>query len=180
MALIVIEGVDRTGKSELAMSLAADYENAQVLHFGPPKKNALREYLEPLLDYDPRVDNIICDRLHIGEVVWPKYFNREPRMTRAERGVIEVFLASRGGLLVHATRDIAGLRKAFEEADPPEPLPVDQVFPAMQDFEAAVAESAMPAIKYRHDRRDTLIPEIGKRAAITSIIARPGCSENVL
>lgn len=179
MSLIIIEGVDRTGKSTLAQKLVDRFSEAgdrhvQLLHFGPPQQGALSEYLQPLLDYDPRVDDVVCDRFHLGELVWPHFFDRPPRITTSERGLIELFLHSRGAVLVHCTRDILGLRQAFREADPPEPLPESRIFEALEKFKEVSQECAFPVVDYQHGDD---VEEIAKMAMLTSVIASRECTE---
>lgn len=179
MSLIVIEGVDRTGKSTLAQNLVnhfAEDENrhVQLLHFGAPEQGALSEYLKPLLDYDPRVDDVICDRFHVGELIWPEFFGRDRRITTSERGLIELFLHARGAVLVHCTRDILGLRQAFRDADPPEPLPESRIFEALERFKEEVKECACPVVDYQHGDD---YAEIVKMAMLTSVIASRECTE---
>lgn len=179
MSLIIIEGVDRTGKTTLANKLVDHFSENQerhtrLLHFGPPKSGALREYLDPILDYDPRVDDVIIDRFHLGELVWPHFFDREPRITQSERGLIELFLHSRGAVVIHCTRDVLGLRKAFREADPPEPLPEEKIFEALNRFKEVVDDCAVPVVEYRQGND---ISELIKMSMLTSVIASRECTE---
>lgn len=182
MSLIIIEGVDRTGKTTLAETLISHLQldethHTQLLHFGPPKENALSEYLGPLLDYDPRKDHIVCDRFHIGEDVWPHFFDRDPRMTTSERGLIELFLHARGGVVVHATRDILGLREAFRNSDPPEPLPEERVFEALNKFKEEIDKSACLVVDFSLDKLEQKVGEILKTAQLASMIAYRECTE---
>lgn len=77
-AVVILEGLDATGKSSVA---AAVYKAlpapVALLHAGPPTvTTAIREYVFPLgLASSGYV--IICDRWHLGERVWPELFERE-------------------------------------------------------------------------------------------------------
>lgn len=72
--LILIEGVDGSGKTTLANDLVAflgGEENATILHRGVPTSHILDEYELPFLDYVPfESKSIICDRWHIGADVY--------------------------------------------------------------------------------------------------------------
>lgn len=111
--LIIVEGPDLAGKSTLVDALktaltsphqpAADVE---VLHAGPPEDHPLREYEVPLMAYRPGMDwHIICDRWHVGERVYPLLHDRATQLDDAVLHHIELFLRSRGALLVHLTED---------------------------------------------------------------------------
>jgi thymidylate kinase len=76
--LIIIEGIDCTGKSTVARAIAAKIGNrTALLHAGPPQGPAYDEYVLPLRHMHWGW-TVICDRWHLGELVWPAIFDREP------------------------------------------------------------------------------------------------------
>jgi len=79
--IILIEGVDGTGKTTLARTLQQVSSHRALFHAGPPQTaSAFREYVRPLeLANDGWT--IICDRWHLGEMVWPTIFGRESMYT---------------------------------------------------------------------------------------------------
>jgi len=108
--LIILEGPDCSGKSTLASKLACELEKrfpdntVTLLHKGPPEVHPLDEYETPLLDYRPqRGHHIICDRWHWGESVYPTVLNRPTLMDDGVRLHIEMFLRSRGAIIVHVS-----------------------------------------------------------------------------
>ena len=107
--LIIIEGPDQVGKTTLAGRLAATLQTSsgherdvvEVLHCGPPMKHPLDEYERPLWDYRSGTgEHVICDRWHLGERVYPAVLGRPTEMDNASWYHIELFLRSRGALLV--------------------------------------------------------------------------------
>jgi len=109
--LIIIEGADGAGKSEFAgrltalLAAARFTDQVEVLHRGPPMQHPLDEYVTPLLGYRPgQGRHIICDRWHLGESVYPAILNRKTRYTHAVRSYVELFLLSRGALLIFIDR----------------------------------------------------------------------------
>lgn len=105
--LIILEGPDRAGKSTLAHAIADKLRkmhplhDIRILHARPPKFHPLADYEESLLNYRPHHGkHIICDRWHIGELVYPTICDRSTLMTPAVFAHIEMFLQSRGALLV--------------------------------------------------------------------------------
>lgn len=70
--ILIVEGADATGKTTFCKRYASIY-GARYLHAEAPEHNDwLDEYVLPLLHDQP----IICDRWHLGELVWPEAFNR--------------------------------------------------------------------------------------------------------
>lgn len=101
--LIIIEGVDGTGKTTLAQELRrrlGDRGDTVIAHFGPPRDPPLVEYVQTLQGLLEKHDHVICDRFHLGEQIWPAVFNRPSDYTDEVHAWIELFLLSRGALLV--------------------------------------------------------------------------------
>jgi hypothetical protein len=109
--LIIVEGPDGVGKSTLVAEIEKrilelhpdDY--VHVYRKGPPRKHPLEEYEDQITPYRPgRGEHIICDRWHLGELVYPDIFSRVSAMTMPMFRHIELLLQSRGALLIHAHR----------------------------------------------------------------------------
>lgn len=106
--LIILEGTDGAGKSYIADQLIR-YINTQrpgdlitIWHEGPPISHPLDEYELPLLSYKPHSGHhIICDRWHIGELIYPKILGRPSYMDDVVTQHINMFLASKGAIIVH-------------------------------------------------------------------------------
>lgn len=118
MTLIILEGPNGAGKSTLASALPG-----RVIHRGPPKtSHLLREYLVEIQRYCPNplgLDSLVLDRWHLGELVYPKLqVGRESLATRETLAYLQLWLLSRGAVLVHVTADpkriIRRLRKRGE------------------------------------------------------------------
>lgn len=119
--LIIVEGPDGAGKTTLVEAIRKHVENnfvdpVEVLHKGPPVSHPLDEYVRPLQDYRPAQDkHIICDRWHWGEAIYPDVFNRS---TQLDRGVwlwTEMFLRSRGAVVVYPYVSAATLTERVTE-----------------------------------------------------------------
>lgn len=100
MALVVIEGCDGTGKTRLASELSHYMsDGAYTLHRGPLMRNPLVEYIDDLVKrYNPLTRDIICDRWHIGELVYGPLYRGESQLTPTMFRFIELFLESRGAV----------------------------------------------------------------------------------
>jgi hypothetical protein len=82
MALILLEGIDRTGKS----TVAAYYQSLgyEVVHMSaPPKGTTADEYMQDMLDLlsSAATKDMVLDRTHYGELVWPEVYGRKPLLT---------------------------------------------------------------------------------------------------
>jgi hypothetical protein len=105
--LIIVEGPDGAGKTTLVERLYTRLRGDEYrrtphrLHARPPKEHPLDEYETPLLGYHPGGDrDVICDRWHLGEAVYPAILRRPTQWDVAVSRHISAFLASRGALLV--------------------------------------------------------------------------------
>lgn len=101
--LILLEGCDGAGKTTLATELVETL-GADLLHKGPMTADAITEYEDPLEDYLPLTNrHVICDRWHVGELVYGPLLRGESRVSPAEFRHIDMFLAKRGAVIAHMT-----------------------------------------------------------------------------
>lgn len=144
--LIILEGPDLAGKSTLAAQLV-EMTDATLLHRGPPTQHPLHEYVTPLLDYDYRHQHIVCDRWHLGEVVYPQVIGRHTYMNDGVRRYIDAFLASRGAVLVHVDAPNEVLIQRFVERGD-EHRTIDEIILAAKLFRELHSET-LPIAKIR-------------------------------
>lgn len=148
--LIVIEGVDRTGKSTLAKRIAKQID-AEIIHAGPPTRGSIEEYETTLNGYDPNADtSLILDRWHVGEHVWPSIFGRKTDMDLAVKRHVDMFMESRGAVVVHGIRDAERLKKELIEHR--EPLHPEDLQKAVHLFTEARTFSSRQAWSWDYER----------------------------
>jgi uncharacterized FAD-dependent dehydrogenase len=90
MALIILEGLDRTGKSSVARHFE-EKEGYEVIHLSAPRKGITSdEYLQEMVDLISSAagKNIVLDRSHYGELIWPSVYNRKPVLSEEEIEII--------------------------------------------------------------------------------------------
>ena len=83
MALIILEGLDRTGKSSVAQLFES--KGYELIHMSAPDK-ALSQpgyegptYLDQMVDLLASVGgrDVVLDRSHYGELIWPQVYGRK-------------------------------------------------------------------------------------------------------
>ena len=82
MSLIILEGLDRTGKSSVATNFEA--KGYELIHQGAPPKGMTADlFLEEQMQLisSAASKNIVLDRSYYGELIWPQIYGREPLLT---------------------------------------------------------------------------------------------------
>jgi hypothetical protein len=89
MALIILEGLDRTGKSTVANYYQSlGYE---LIHLSaPPKGTTSDQYLQSMVDIvsSAAAKDIVMDRSHYGELVWSTIYGRKPLLNDEDIEII--------------------------------------------------------------------------------------------
>lgn len=109
--ITILEGVDGVGKTSYARWLAEtrcwDYGHAGV----PTHRTWGEEYINPL----HRGQNIVLDRWHVGELVWPPFFNRSSLFkSMREFNMCNKALSVMQARMVYVFRDERGIRETLE------------------------------------------------------------------
>lgn len=106
--LIIVEGPDGVGKTTFVAGLQAymqkvrSTERTEIMRRGVPTQHPLDEYVVPLVEYKPTMKwHVITDRWHVGEWVYPAILQRKTQSDRTVWYYIEMFLQSRGALVVY-------------------------------------------------------------------------------
>lgn len=73
---IIVSGMDAVGKTYLCEKLVKKY-GMSVIHSTSKTSNTLEYHLN-LLDYH---DNVFFDRFHTGEIIFPRLYSRDPKIT---------------------------------------------------------------------------------------------------
>lgn len=104
--ITILEGVDGTGKSSHAAWLARE-QNARIIHAGvPTHSHWFDEYIKPIVDAEEE-QNLILDRWHMGEMIWPTIFDRPSIFKRPESfKLCNAMIEELGARLILVYRDI--------------------------------------------------------------------------
>lgn len=152
---LIIEGPDRCGKSTIAEKFA-ERTGWEIIHSGKPEHHPLKEYVLSLENVD---EPKILDRWHLGEFVYPSLkFGRDP-LPPHQWLWIEMFLASRGAILVHMTDDPDRiLGRVLEDDD--SYLRPHEVHKCARLFHFAVEQSILDKVTISLDRADQAVKSL--------------------
>lgn len=102
--IIILEGIDRAGKSTFAKWLA-DNKGFRQFHFGKPDGNAFVEYADFLFNtVEPNAekDDFVIDRYMYGEFVYAPIYGRKTHMDYHKLRFLESYFAKYDTRLVIA------------------------------------------------------------------------------
>lgn len=89
MALIILEGLDRTGKTSVAQMF--ERQGYELIHISAPSKGTtpdqyIGEWVDLLTSLQTR--NVVLDRSHYGELVWPQVYGRKPLLIEEDFDIL--------------------------------------------------------------------------------------------
>lgn len=178
--LIILEGADGSGKSTLADRLVdllatnLPGDTVELRHKGPPTQHPLDEYETPLWDYRPgQGKHIICDRWHLGELVYPKVLGRESLMDDVTRWHIDQFLKCRGALVIYMTAPLNELVDAVETRGD-DLIKASMLLSITQTYDDVIQKCQIPSFIVKHEDAD---PSIILSAADSLEVSHVGLNE---
>lgn len=105
---VCIEGVDGSGKSTLAKLLCEKY-GMDYIHCTSADPNDYDNYYQLM-----RKANLCCDRLHLGEMVWPVIFDRPGHLTWDQFYDLNSKAKEEGVRILVCTADIDELKRRLK------------------------------------------------------------------
>lgn len=126
MAIVILEGLDRTGKS----TVAAYFESKgyQLIHMSAPDKALTQpgytgpSYLDQMVDMLQKgaVNDIVLDRSHYGELVWPQIYGRKALLNEEDFEVLREIEESIGvkRILMHDKDAEAHWQRCVDNEEP--------------------------------------------------------------
>jgi hypothetical protein len=121
MALIILEGLDRTGKSSVA-SYFQD-KGFELIHMSaPPKGIAPDTYMGEMIDLLTSFAgrDVVLDRSHYGELIWPTVYGRAPLLTDDDMEVLREIEDSLevNRILMHDPNSEAHWKRCVDNKEP--------------------------------------------------------------
>jgi hypothetical protein len=99
--IICLEGSDLTGKTTLARELAT--LGYRYIHNGPPVSDDMFEEYTHQIELVRSDENVVFDRLHLGELVYGPVTRGQSRLSLAQARLINRLIFGRGGLIVYCS-----------------------------------------------------------------------------
>jgi len=143
--LIIIEGLDKTGKSTLARFLS-EKTGMPIKKFSAPKEGEkpFNEYGAFLLDGEGG----IVDRFHLSEMAYGPVFRGGSSIDENRQALLECLAVCSGCVGVYCEAEKEVLAKRFEE-DKEDFVKPEQIEAVQQGFEKALATSRIPWLRYK-------------------------------
>ncbi len=109
--MIFLEGKNCVGKTTLARLLCERY-NFKYIKEDKPNKPGFQYYVEKLVMYD---DDIVVDRFHLGEMVYPILFNDDRiLLKRYQQHAIERMINNLNAILIYVDATEKFIKNVFE------------------------------------------------------------------
>lgn len=118
MPLVLLEGVDKSGKSTMAERVKVCWETrygrAEIWHRGPVPdgKDPMQEYWSELPDPDLH-ELYILDRWHIGELVYGPIYRGGSKITLGDALRVQMAMKRRGLVPIYMTASYETVRSRF-------------------------------------------------------------------
>lgn len=126
MALIILEGLDRTGKSSLAKEFES--EGYELIHMSAPSKKYNEpgytgpSYLDEMMDllHQAAHRDIVLDRSHYGELIWPNVYGRKPMLSEEDIEILREIEEAVGvrRILMHDPDSDAHWQRCVDNKEP--------------------------------------------------------------
>lgn len=150
--LIAVEGGDGVGKTTFATQLLDALPGlTEVKHFSPPKIDSIFTEYECFDAYTPGGGrDIVCDRLHLGELIYGPLYRDKSLLDSAGLLHVELYLRAKGCLLVHMdARDTVVYERLWGEGARGEDfLQKMHVQTVLSNYRKRVSRSLLRTLKY--------------------------------
>lgn len=168
--LIVIEGPDKTGKTTLAKAIAEQL-GYEYVHFSAPKGSPADEYIDFLLKLKRPT---VCDRFHLGELVYGPMFRGKAGITPLELVTIERVMRLKQTILIHAVTNMKLANQRLVHSTEHEVVDTRQNIAAAQGFAKVVPlTNAGPVIRYDGSSLDSINKIVDDLRKIQSSLSAP-------
>lgn len=111
---IIIEGADGTGKTTLAKILAERY-GLDICHCTQDDPGDYEFYRQTL-----RKENVIWDRHTLGELIYPKVFDRKPQIGTEDARLVIHYAKEEGVKVLVLTADMKDILRRLADREKPE------------------------------------------------------------
>lgn len=112
--IIILDGIDKCGKSTLARKLASKYK-AKLIHISTPKTDdPFNEYVSLINSLDPN-RSYVFDRLYLGECAYGEIYRKKSGLTAMQQYYLELMLLKFNPTLIYCWLDYNELAWNFHK-----------------------------------------------------------------
>lgn len=112
--IIILDGLDKCGKSTLARKLASKYK-AKLIHVSAPKTTTpFNEYVSLINSLDPN-SSYVFDRLYLGECAYGEVYRKKNGLTAVQQYYLELMLLKFNPMLIYCWLDYNELTWNFHK-----------------------------------------------------------------
>lgn len=143
--IIILEGIDRAGKSTFAKWLV-DNKSFESYHFGKPNGNAFVNYVDFFFNVvEPNIDNknFVVDRYMYGEFVYAPVYGRKTCMDYHKLRFLESYFAKYETRLVIAENPLEENWRLIQEENEGIITSVEMAIGIRENFRALAKDSML-------------------------------------
>lgn len=144
MSIIILEGIDRAGKTTLAKELCRRLK-LKYIKVSNPKGDPYEEYLNLILNV--KVPTLF-DRLHLGELVYGPVLRGKSQLDTKKFRNLEFLLKQRGAVIVYAHNSYEFIKQKFIE-DHETFLNAEKIKQVQRLYEKKINSSILPVNRYK-------------------------------
>lgn len=151
--IIIIEGVDGSGKTMLAEQLQEQTGYKLIHRSKPESEEEKQQMLKMYIDLITAGEDVIFDRCWYSEIVYGQIMRDESHISMQQMYDLEVLVAKVGGIIIHCTGKIDTLwqRACLRGEDY---ITEYSTFVALMDYYEAVFKMhhKIPVVKYEYKK----------------------------
>lgn len=155
MKLILLEGLDKSGKSTIANWLKDNYD-FEIIKFSAPKKgdDVYKIYLDTLNKLKP-YKNYVIDRMHWSEAVYGPIYREKSQLDQDKLWNIDEKINELNGIVVYCFNDIHWFERKFKE-DKEEFTQLEDIMNLIEAYKKVEEKSATTNFYHMIDEQDVL------------------------
>lgn len=146
--IIILEGIDKCGKSTLAKQLCIKFKATLIKTNAPKTKNAFDEYIS-IINKLKHSENYVFDRFYLGEMAYGPTYRKKSTVSEVQQFYLESLLIKFNPVLIYCWLDYNLLCWNFER-EKEESTRFNDVPKLAKLFDGAFNNSTLPKLKYNY------------------------------
>jgi hypothetical protein len=165
--VIIIEGLDKCGKTFLSNYIVENYEFRYLKCNQPKKGGPYKEYRKIIDGISKEPGDYVIDRMHLGEFVYGPIYRGKSGLTQEDFKDLENRLIELGTILIYCYDIENNIAKRFKE-EKEEFADVKKIKKMLEFYNKILKETKLPV--YKHKMKGTM--DLIKSGEINKIIKK--------